>query len=101
MAVRAIPEGYHTVTPNLTVRGVAAAIDFYTRAFGASEVHRHASPDGRLMHAELRIGDSPLMPSDEYTEIGEPRSPNALGGSPVTLHIACEDVSAAFGGGTT
>ena len=96
MAVRAIPEGHHTLTPYLVVRGAAAAIEFYARAFGAREVHRHASPDGRLMHAELRIGDSPLMLSDEYPEMNESRSPLGIGCTPVTLHIACEDVSAAF-----
>lgn len=96
MAVRAIPEGHHTLTPYLTVRGAAAAVEFYVRAFGAREIHRHASPDGRLMHAELRIGDSPLMLADEYPEMSPAKSPLGLGGTPVTLHVACEDVRAAF-----
>lgn len=91
--VQAIPEGFHTVTPYLTIRDAAAAIDFYTRAFGAEEVYRQAGPDGRLIHARIRIGNSLIMLSEEFLEWGA-KSPLALGGSAVTLHIYSENVDA-------
>jgi PhnB protein len=65
-----IPEGYHSVTPSLTVRDAAAALDFYASAFGATESYRLASPDGKIMHAEFQIGDSRIMLSDEYPDWG-------------------------------
>ena len=78
---RPIPVGYHTVTPYLVVRDAAAAIDFYQRAFGATEVNRMAGPDGKIGHAELKTGDSRIMLSDEFPQ-GGARSARALGGSP-------------------
>jgi PhnB protein len=70
MAIKNPPSGYHTVTPSLCIDGAAAAIDFYRRAFGAEEVMRMPGPDGRLLHAEIRIGDSMLMLSDVFPDMG-------------------------------
>ena len=91
--VKPIPDGYYTLTPYLTVRNAAAALDFYKRAFGADETFRVASPDGKVGHAEIRIGNSPIMLSDEYPEMGA-TSPEAIGGSPVMLHLYVENVDA-------
>jgi PhnB protein len=96
MAVKPVPEGYHTVTPHLTVRGAARAIEFYTRAFGAEEVARMPGPDGRRMHAALRIGDSVVFLNDEFPEFGGSPSPAGLGGTPVTIHLYVDDVDALF-----
>ena len=97
MAVKPIPEGYHTLTPYLIVRGGPRAIDFYRRAFGAVELMRMPAPDGeRLMHAEIRIGDSNVMLSDEFPEMGGGRSPTSLGGAGASLFLYVEDVDAAF-----
>jgi uncharacterized glyoxalase superfamily protein PhnB len=94
--VRAIPEGFHTITPHLIIRGAAAAIDFYKKAFGATEVCRHPGQDGKtLMHAELKIGDSHLFLADEFPQMGC-KSPLALGGSPVTISLYVEDTDAVF-----
>ncbi len=94
--VRAIPKGYHTVTSALSVRGAAEAIAFYKKAFGAQEVMRMASPDGqRIMHAELKIGDSIVWLGDEFPDMGC-RSPQSLGGSTAALHLYVPDVDAAF-----
>jgi uncharacterized glyoxalase superfamily protein PhnB len=93
--VRSIPEGMHSLTPHLICRGAASALDFYARAFGAVEVMRLPAPDGRLMHAALRIGDSHLMLVDEMPEWGA-LGPLSLGGTPVTVHLYVEDVDAAF-----
>lgn len=91
---RPLPEGYHTLTPSLTVQGTAKAIEFYTRAFGARELGRMAAPDGeRIWHAELQIGDSRLMLTDEFPDMGG-RSPQSLGGTPVSLHLYVDDVDA-------
>ncbi len=92
-AVQAIPAGYHTVTPYLVVAGAAAAIDFYKMAFGAEEVMRFGEPGGQIHHAEIKIGDSRVMLADECPEMGA-RSPNALGGSPVSLYMYVSDVDA-------
>src|SRR3989475_12843717 len=82
MPAKPIPPGYHAVTPYLTVRGAARAIDFYKRAFDATEQMRMPAADGeRLMHAEIRIGDSVVMLSDEFPEMGGGRSPESLGGA--------------------
>ncbi len=91
--VKPVPEGYHTITPYLCIKGAAAAIDFYKKAFGARELYRMAAPEGKIGHAELQIGDSRFMLADEYPEINF-RSPKSLGGSPVNLHIYVEDVDA-------
>jgi PhnB protein len=91
--VKPIPEGHHTVTPYLIIKGAAEAIEFYKRAFDAKEAMRMAQPDGRVGHAELAIGDSRIMLADEFPEMGA-RSPKTLGGSPVSLHLYVEDVDA-------
>jgi PhnB protein len=90
---KTVPDGYHTVTPYLTIRGAAAAIEFYKRAFGATEIMRIADPNGKVGHAEIRIGDSPIMLSEEMPE-RDVRSPDAIGGSPVTIHLYVDDVDA-------
>lgn len=94
--VKAVPEGCHTVTPHLAVRGADRAIEFYKKAFGAEELMRMPTPDGKtLMHAELRIGDSRIFLSDEFPDMGC-RSPQSLGGATSALHLYVEDVDAAF-----
>lgn len=94
--VKPIPTDARSVTPHLVVSDGAAAIDFYKRAFGAEEMFRMPAPDGRrLLHAEIRIGDSPVMLAEEFPEFGS-RGPAALGGTPVTLHLYVEDVDAAY-----
>jgi uncharacterized glyoxalase superfamily protein PhnB len=92
--VQPIPEGYRTVTPSLTVRGAAQAIEFYTRAFGARELGRMPAPDGqRIWHAELQLGDTRLMLADEFPEMGG-QAPQALGGTAVCLHLYVDDADA-------
>ena len=95
MAVNPIPEGYYSVTPYLVVQDGAGAIEFYKRAFGATELMRMEGPDGKLGHAEIRIGNSPVMLADEFPDMGA-RSPRSLGGSPVSLLVYVEDVDAQF-----
>ena len=92
-SVKAIPDGYHTVTPYLIVSDASAAIDFYGRAFGAEEVYRMQAPGAPVMHAEIRIGDSVVMLSDENPSMGA-LSPESIGGSPASLLIYLEDVDA-------
>jgi len=91
--VKAIPEGYHTATPYLTIKGATAALEFYKRAFGATEVMRMTTPDGRIGHAEIRIGDSPIMLCDEFPDM-DARSPQMIGGSPVMIHLYVDDADA-------
>jgi PhnB protein len=91
--VKPIPEGYRTATPYLIVNGAASAIEFYKKAFKATEVMRFAQPDGKVGHAEILIGDSRIMLADEYPEMGH-RSPQSFGGSPVSIHLYVEDVDA-------
>lgn len=93
--VAPVPEGYHTVTPSLIVTDSAKAIEFYKRAFGAEELYRMAMPDGRVMHAEIAIGNSRIMMSDEFPDMGM-RSPQSLGGTHGGMHIYVENVDAAF-----
>ena len=95
MSAKAIPEGHHTVTPYLCIKGAASALEFYKKAFEATELMRLAQPDGRIGHSEIRVGDSVIMLSDEFPEIGA-RSPQAIGGSPVTIHLYVEDVDTVF-----
>jgi PhnB protein len=90
-----VPDGYHTVSPYLVVDDGAAALAFYSKAFGAVESYRMPGPDGKIMHAEMRIGDSPLMLSDEAPERGA-RSPRSYHGSPVHLFLYVPDVDAWF-----
>ena len=89
--VQPIPEGYHSVTPYLTLEGAANAIEFYKKAFGATELFRMADPRGKIGHAEIRIGNSAIMLSDEFPDMGA-RGPYALGGSPVKLYLYVENV---------
>jgi PhnB protein len=89
--VKAVPEGTHTITAHLSVREAAKAIEFYQRAFGAQVLFVHKMPDGRVMHATLKVGDSRLMLADEFPGMGTP-APTTLGGSPVLLNIYVEDV---------
>ena len=91
--VKPIPDGMHTVTPHLICAGAADAIEFYKKAFNAVEVLRLPGPQGRLMHAMIRIGDSPVMLVDEMPEWGA-FGPKSLKGSPVTIHLFVEDVDA-------
>lgn len=94
--VNPIPEGYHSVTPYIVVNEGARAIEFYKQAFGATELFRMDGPDGKVNHAEIKIGDSNVMLADEHPEIGA-RSPRSLGGSPVSLMLYVEDVDAVVG----
>jgi uncharacterized glyoxalase superfamily protein PhnB len=93
--VRPIPEGFHTVTPHLVCAGAAEAIAFYTQAFGAVEIGRMPMPDGRLGHAELRIGDSRIMLADAFPEWGS-NGPLALKGTTVFIHLYVQDADAAW-----
>ena len=93
--VKAIPDGMHSLTAHLVCRDAAAAIDFYGRAFGAVELFRLPGPDGRLIHACVRIGDSRLFLVDEMPEHGA-LGPQALKGSPVTIHLQVQDADATF-----
>jgi len=95
MATKPIPEGYRTVTPYLIVKGAAEAIEFYKRAFGATELLRMADPHGRVGHAEIKIGDSVIMLADEHPAMGY-RGPRSLGGSSVSILLYLEDVDAVF-----
>ncbi|HZT60717.1 MAG TPA: VOC family protein [Pyrinomonadaceae bacterium] len=91
--VKAIPEGYNSVTPYLIVDGAAQAIEFYKRAFGAVETFRMGGPDGKVGHAELKVGDSHVMLADENPAMGA-RGPKSVGGSPISLVLYVEDVDA-------
>ena len=93
MAVEPIPEGYTSVSPYLTVDDGKAAIDFYKRAFGATEIGVMESPDGRIAHAALRIGNSVVMFSDPFPQFSS-KSPKELGGTTVALFLYVEDVDA-------
>jgi uncharacterized glyoxalase superfamily protein PhnB len=95
MPVKPIPDGYHSITPALTVRDAARAIEFYKKAFGEKERGAMKGPDGKIMHAELMIGDSIIMLADEFPEFGA-LSPQSVGGSASTLHIYLDGVDAAF-----
>lgn len=93
--IKPIPDGYHSLTPYLIVRGAAEALAFYQKAFGATDVCRLDAPDGTVAHAEMKIGDSIIMVSEENPAWGS-TSPQALGGSPVTLFLYVNDVDATF-----
>lgn len=94
MSVSYLPEGFHSVTPYLTIKGAAEALEFYKKAFGAVEHYRLPSPNGEIMHAEFHIGNSVLMCSDEFPDWGA-LSPKTIGGCPGTLMIFVPDVDAA------
>lgn len=92
--VKPIPDGYHSVTPYLICDRAADAIEYYKKAFGATELFR-MDHEGKVGHAELKIGDSPIMLADEYPQMGY-RSPKALGGTPVSIMIYVEDVDSVY-----
>lgn len=95
--VKPVPEGYHSVTPYLIIKGASDAIEFYKKAFGAVELFRMPAPDGKVGHAEIKIGDSPIMLADEQTEMGYSYiGPATLGGSPVSIMIYIDDVDTIF-----
>ncbi len=91
--VKAKPDGYHTATPYMIISGAARAIEFYKQAFGATEIMRMAQPDGTIGHAEIQIGDSRIMLSDEAPEMGA-RSAQTLGGSAAGILLYVEDADA-------
>jgi PhnB protein len=93
--VNPIPKGYHTATPYLIVKDAARAIEFYKKAFGAMELMRMPGAGGKIGHAEIKIGDSPIMLADEVPGMGF-RSPESIGGSPVSILLYVEDVDAVF-----
>jgi len=95
MSVKPIPEGMHSITPHLVCEGAAEAIEFYKKAFDAVENGRMPTPDGKIMHAQIRIGDSPLMLVDAFPDMGA-FGPKALKGSPVTIHLYVEDADKTF-----
>ena len=95
MSAKPIPDGYRSVTPAIIVRGAADAIEFYKSAFGAEETTRMLGPDGKIMHAEIRIGDSMVMLGDENPEWGM-LSPLSTNGTPSSLHVYVDDADAAF-----
>ncbi|MCI0607046.1 VOC family protein [bacterium] len=93
--VKAIPEGFHTITPHLVIRDAEKAIEFYGKAFGAETKSVHKTPDGKIMHASLKIGNSILFLADEFPS-WHVLSPLSLNGSPVVLHIYTDDVDGVF-----
>jgi PhnB protein len=95
MAVPYKPEGYHTATAYLIVNGGAKAIEFYKAAFGPTELFRMPGPGGKVLHAEIKIGDSPIMLADEVPE-RDARSPQSYGGTPVGMMLYVSDVDALF-----
>ncbi len=95
MAIKHKPDDYHSVTPYLSIKGAAEAIEFYKRAFGATELFRLVAPGGEIGHAEIKIGDSPIMLADPCEE-GTFRNPQRLGGSSVGLHVYVENVDTLF-----
>jgi PhnB protein len=95
MAVKPVPDGYHTVTPYLIIHGAAQAIEFYKGAFGAAELVRMPDPKGRIAHAEIKIGDSIIMLADEHPEMGH-RGPRTLGGTSVSILLYVPDVDTVF-----
>jgi PhnB protein len=93
--VTPIPPGYHSVTPYISVTNANEAIEFYKRAFGAEEIMRMAGPGGKIMHAEIKVGDSPIMLSDEYPEMGV-KAPITAGCTTATLMVYVPDVDASY-----
>lgn len=95
MAVQPIPEGYPQVMPYLSIQGASEAIDFYSKVFGFTEIVRMGGPDGKVGHAELKLGESVIMLSDEMPDMGN-KSPKTIGGSPVTIALYIEDVDSVY-----
>ena len=94
-SVKPIPEGFHTATPTLVVRNAAQAIDYYKKVFGAEEIMRMPSPDGKISHAEIKIGDSIIFLSDEFPQHGG-KSPQTLGGFTGGIYLYVKDVDGVF-----
>jgi PhnB protein len=92
-AKKAVPEGFHTITPQLTLDDAPRAMEWYKQALGAEEISRHAGPDGKIMHAELRIGDSRIMVNDA---VMGGKGPQAIGGSPASLWVYVDDADSLF-----
>lgn len=90
----AIPEGFHTATPYICLRSAAEAIDYYKRAYGAVETYKTLADDGRIRHAQIRIGDSMFMLSDEFPEYEMMKSVQTIGGSPVSIFLYVDDADA-------
>ena len=95
MAARPVPQGYHTATPYLIVKGASQAIEFYKKAFGATDVMRFAMPDGNVAHAEIKIGDSHIMLADEWPDMGYV-GPQTLKGTSCSILLYVEDSDALF-----
>lgn len=93
--VSPVPEGYHSVTPYLIVKNCADAIEWYKKALGATEKMRLPGPDGSVMHAEIQVGDSPIMMGEENPQMGA-TAPETLGGSPVSICLYVDDVDASY-----
>lgn len=94
--VKPVPDGFHTVTPHLVIKGAAKAIDFYKKAFGAEEISRMPGPDGdSVMHAMIRIGNSFIMLADEFPD-WKCLGPQSIGGTPVVIHLYVDDADATF-----
>ncbi len=93
--VKAIPDGFHSVTPSIAVAGAAKAIDFYKKALDAAEVMRISGPGGKIMHAEIRVGNSVIMLNDEMPEMGS-KGPKSYGGTPVGFYVYVENLDAAW-----
>ncbi len=93
--VKSVPDGFHTITPHLYVKGAAQAIEFYKAAFGADELARLDGPGGTIAHAEIAIGDSVVMVKDEIPEIGI-TAPTSIGGTSVAIHLYVDDADAWF-----
>ncbi|MDN4526374.1 VOC family protein [Fictibacillus fluitans] len=91
-----IPEGHHTVSPYMIIRDAANAIQFYKKAFGATELMRISDESGKVRHAEIEIGDSPIMIVDEFPEYQMMKSPEALGGTAMHIYLYVEDADALF-----
>jgi len=93
--VKPIPDGFHSVTPFIVVNNAIEALDFYKKAFDAKEIYKFPTPDGKIMHAMMQIGDSFVMLSDEFLSMGM-RAPTTVGGTSVTLHLYFEDADKIF-----
>jgi uncharacterized glyoxalase superfamily protein PhnB len=94
-SAKPVPEGFHTITPHLVVKGAREALQFYAKAFGAKEVMVMPGPGGGVMHAEMKLGDSHFFINDEFPQMGA-KGPHSIGGSPVTIHLYVPDVDKLF-----
>ena len=90
-----VPDGFHTVTPSLVVSNAVEAMEFYKKAFNANEIYKFPTPDGKILHAMIQIGDSFVMMSDEFPTMGM-KSPTTIGGTAVTLHLYVDDSDKIF-----